>query len=67
MIPFFPHQKSKTPEELQRERIAQDARQLKEDLSRMTPEERVRFWADIEGVSPEEDSQAGDGKGAHDA
>ena len=67
MIPFFPYQKAMTPEELQMERIARDARQLKEDLSRMTPEERARFWADIEGVSPEEDSQAGDGKGAPDA
>jgi hypothetical protein len=50
MMPFFHFQKSKTPEELQRERIAQDAKQLKEDLSRMAPEERARFWADIEGT-----------------
>ena len=67
MLPFFFHQKRKTPEELQQERIAQDARQLKKYLSSMTPEERAKFWADIEGHSPGEDPQTRDGKKAPDA
>jgi len=67
MLPFFPHQKPKTPEELQQARIAQDAKQLKKDLSNMTPEERAKFWADIEGRSPGEDSQSAEGKELPDA
>ena len=66
-MPFFPYQKPKTPEELQQERIAQDARELKDHLSRMTPEERAKFWADIDVPSPEKDSHTGDQKGASDA
>ena len=67
MFPFFQPQQPKTPEELQREKIAQDVRQLKDDLSRMTPEERARFWADVDGASAEVDSKAGDGKKQPDA
>lgn len=53
MMPFFPQQEPESPEEHARERIAADGKRLKEELSRMTPEERARFWKEIEGTSVE--------------
>ena len=38
--------KKKTPEEIRAEKIAKEATQLKEELSKMPPEERARFWAE---------------------
>ena len=48
---FFPFhwQRHKTPEELQRAKIAADARELKDYLKSLTPEARAKFWAEIEG------------------
>jgi hypothetical protein len=62
MIPFFGNfsfcfQRPKTPEELQREKLAQDAKELKDYLSRMTPEVRSKFWADIEGKGDDREKQ----------
>lgn len=51
MIPFFPQEEPKPIEEQVRERIADDGKRLKEELRGMTPEERARFWEDIEGTS----------------
>lgn len=53
MMPFFPQEEPRSPEELARERIATEGRRLKEELSRMTPEERARFWQEIDGTSAE--------------
>lgn len=53
MIPFFPHQEPKSPEELVRKRVADEGKRLKEELSRMTPEERARFWEGVDGTSDE--------------
>ena len=53
MMPFFPQEEPKSPKEQARERIATEGRRLKEELSRMTPEERARFWQEIDGTSAE--------------
>ncbi len=39
----------KPPEELQREKLAADAKGLKDYLKSLPPEARARFWAEIEG------------------
>ncbi len=49
MFPFLFPRSPKSPEDLQRERIAKDAKELKEYLDSLTPEDRAKFWADIEG------------------
>jgi hypothetical protein len=49
MFPFFFPQSRKSPEDLQRESNAKDAQELKEYLDSLTPEDRAKFWAEIEG------------------
>ena len=61
MFPFFVP-KSPTPEDLQREKLAEYAKELKDYLSRMTPEARVKFWADIEGKGDDQEKQTPPGK-----
>ena len=61
MMPFFFH-RSKTPEELQRERLAEGAKELMDYLSRVTPEARAKFWADIEGKGDDQEKQTPSGK-----
>jgi hypothetical protein len=56
MFPFF-FQKPKTPEELQREKLAKDAKELKEYLNSLTSEARAKFWADIEGKGDDQGKQ----------
>lgn len=61
---FFPFhfQRHKTPEELQRDKIAADARELKDYLSSLTLEARARFWAEIEGKAGLQDTPTPPGK-----
>ncbi len=61
---FFPFhfQRQKTPEELQREKLAADAKELKNYLNKLTPEARGRFWAEIEGKRDNEDQRTPPGK-----
>ena len=61
---FFPfhYQRRKTPEEIQQERIAADAKELKDYLKGLTPEARARFWAEIEGQRDNEDKRTPSGK-----
>ncbi len=54
MFPFF-IPRSPTPEELQRQKLAADAKELKDYLNGLTPEARARFWADIEGKDGKQD------------
>jgi len=49
MFPFLFPQSPKSPEDLQRESIAKDANELKVYLDSLSPEDRAKFWADIEG------------------
>jgi len=56
MFPFF-FQKPITPEDLQREKLAEYAKELKDYLSRLTPEARAKFWADIEGKGADQEKQ----------
>jgi hypothetical protein len=49
MFHFFFPGTPKSPGVLQRESSAKDARELKEYLDGLTPEDRAKFWADIEG------------------
>ena len=48
MFPFH-FQRHKTPQELQQEKGAADAKELKDYLNSLTPEARAKFWAEIEG------------------
>ena len=61
MFPFLFHQRQKPKEELERERIAREAKELKQALEKMTPEERARFWADNEGGNDDQRSQGSPG------
>ena len=56
MFPFAFHTHT-TPEEIQREKIAKDARELREYLDSLTPEDRAKFWADIEGKGEDREKQ----------
>ena len=58
----FHFQRQKTPEELQREKITADARELKDYLNSLTPEARAKFWADIEGKGDSQDERTPSGK-----
>ena len=58
---FFHFQKPKAPQELQREQFAKDAKELKDYLSRMTPEARAKFWAVIEGKGDDREKQTPSG------
>ena len=65
MFPFF-IPRSPTPEELQRQKLAADAKELKDYLNGLTPEARARFWADIEGKGGDQEKStplAGEGQG----
>ena len=58
MFPFpFYFQRQKTPEELQREKLAADAKELKDYLNSLTPEARAKFWAEIEGKRDNEEER----------
>ncbi len=57
MFPFLLPRTPKSAEDLQRESIARDAKELKEYLDRLTPEERAKFWQDIEGKGDAENKQ----------
>ncbi len=57
MFPFLLPRTPKSAEDLQRESIARDAKELKEYLDRLTPEERAKFWQDIEGKGAPENKQ----------
>ncbi len=61
MFPFHFH-RHKTPEELQREKSATDAKELKEYLNGLTPEARAKFWAEIEGKVDSQDKRTPPGK-----
>jgi len=62
MIFPFHFQRRKTPEEIQQERLAADAKELKDYLKSLTPEARARFWAEIEGQRDNEDKRTPPGK-----
>ncbi len=62
MFPFFIPRNPKSPEDLQQENIAKDAKELKEYLDRLTPEDRAKFWADIEGKGGDQEKQKPPGK-----
>jgi hypothetical protein len=61
MFPLFPPRKP-TPQDLQRQSAAKDAKELKEYLDSLTPEDRAKFWADIEGkgTDPGKQKPSGD-------
>lgn len=61
MFPFHYH-RHKTPEELQREKAAAEAKELKDYLNSLTPEARAKFWAEIEGKGDNEDQRTPPGK-----
>jgi hypothetical protein len=61
MFPLHYH-RHKTPEELQREKAAADAKELKDYLNSLTPEARAKFWAEIEGKRDNEDAPTPPGK-----
>jgi len=61
MFPFH-FQRQKTPEELQREKLAADARKLKDYLNSLTPEAHAEFWAEIEGKRNKKDKRTPPGK-----
>lgn len=65
MFPFPYYRRHKTPEELQREKAATDARELKDYLNSLTPEARARFWAEIEGKVDSQDKRTPSGKQSH--
>jgi len=56
MIPFHFH-RPPTPEEVQAQKIAADAKDLKDYLNGLTPEARARFWAEIEGKDDNQETQ----------
>ena len=45
------------PEDLQREKLAKDAKELEDYLNSLTPEARAKFWADIEGQGDDHEKQ----------
>ena len=57
MFPFFIPGNPKSPEDLQRESIAKEAKELKEYLDSLTLEDRAKFWADIEGKGDDQEKQ----------
>jgi len=61
---FFPlhFHRQKTLEELQREKIAADAKELKAYLNSLTPEARAKFWAEIEGKGDNQNTPTPPGK-----
>jgi hypothetical protein len=61
MFPFFVPRSPKSPEDLQRENIAKDAKELKEYLDRLTPEDRAKLWAEIEGKGDDHKKQTPSG------
>jgi len=61
MLPFSFHSHI-TPEDLQREKSAEYAKELKRYLSTLTPEARAKFWAEIEGKGDDEEKQKPSGK-----
>lgn len=56
MFPFFFH-RTPSAEELQRENISKDAKDLKDYLSKLSPEARAKFLAEIEGKSDDQEKQ----------
>jgi len=58
IFPFY-FQRHRTPEELQREKLARDAKELKDYLNSLTPEARARFWGEIEGKTDEQEKPLG--------
>ncbi len=65
MFPFPRYHRHKTLEELQREKAAADARELKDYLNSLTPKARARFWAEIEGKVNSQDKRTPSGKQSH--
>jgi len=63
-VMFFPlhFHRQKTLEELQREKIAADAKELKAYLNSLTPEARAKFWAEIEGKGDNQNTPTPPGK-----
>lgn len=59
MFPYSQyHQRPKSPSEIQQGQIAREAKELKESLANMTPDERTSFWEDIEGMGPRRSEQS---------
>jgi hypothetical protein len=61
MFPFS-YNKQITPEDLQRVKAAEGAKELKEYLDGLTPEARAKFWAEIEGKDDIQEKQTPSGK-----
>lgn len=56
MFPFH-FQRQKTPEELQHEKGAADAKEFRDYLNNLTPEARAKFWAEIAGKVDRQDKR----------
>jgi hypothetical protein len=61
MFPFFVPRSPKSPEDLQWESTAKYAKELKEYLARLTPEDRAKFWVEIEGKGDDQEKQTPSG------